>query len=89
MKKSQIDTEIDKNPKSFQIQRFYAIFPRNFQRTLWIGTLNKVNKERICCPVGFFEDFIAVFWVKMSQIETKNAKKLKVFPFSKCFSIFC
>ena len=58
IKKSQIDTEIDKNPKSFQIQRFSAIFPRNFRRTLWIGTLKRVNKERMYCPVGFFGDFL-------------------------------
>ena len=31
------------------------------------------------CSVGFSEDFIAVFLMKMSQIETKNAKNPKFF----------
>ena len=65
--KSQIDTENDKNPKLFQ-------FSKDFQ-TFWIGALKRVNKKRMCCSVGFFEEFIAVSLVKMSQINTENNKK--------------
>ena len=35
----------------------------------------------MCCPVGFSEEFIAIFQVKMSQIDTKNDKKPKVLQF--------
>ena len=62
MKMSQIDTENDKNPKIFQISKI--LFP-NFRQTWSIGTLKRVNKERMCSPVGFSEEFIAVFGVKM------------------------
>ena len=34
----------------FNFQRFYAFFPI-FRRTLWIGTLKMVTKERLCSPV--------------------------------------
>ena len=33
-------------------------FP-NFRRTLWIGTLKRVNKERMWCSIGFSDEFIA------------------------------
>ena len=61
MKMSQIDTEKDKILRIFSIfQRFYAFSP-NFRQTLWIGTLEKVKKERMGCPVGFLEELSAVF----------------------------
>ena len=40
-------------------QKFYAIFP-NFRQTVLIGTLKRVGKERMCCPVGFSGEFSAV-----------------------------
>ena len=43
MKLSQSDTRNDKYPKIFNFQRFRAFFPV-FWRTLWIGTLKRVNK---------------------------------------------
>ena len=32
-----------------------------FRQTSWIGMLKRVNKERLCCPVRFSEEFIVVF----------------------------
>ena len=63
-------------------------FP-NFRQTLWIGTLKRVNKERMCYPVGFPEEFIVVFQVKMFQIDTENDKKPKMCEFSMFLCIFC
>ena len=47
LKKSQLDTEIDKNPKIFQFSKFYAVFLKNFHQTPEIGMLEKVNKEQM------------------------------------------
>ena len=47
----------------------------NFRQASWIGKLKSVNLERICCPVGFQEDFSAVFGMKKSRIGTENDKK--------------
>ena len=78
-----------KIPNNSTVQRFYAFFP-NFRRTLWIGTLKRVNKEKMCCPVGFFEEFTAVFFVKMSRIDAENYKKPKIFQFAMflCFFVY-
>ena len=43
----------------------------------------------IRCPVGFSEEFIAVFQVKMFQINTENDKNPKSFQYSKFLCIFC
>ena len=40
-------------------------------------------KGKIFCPVGFSEKYIAVFQIKMSQIDTENDKNPKIFSFSK------
>ena len=47
MKKSQLDTGIDENPKNFQLSKFYAVFLENFQQTPEIGMLERVNKEQM------------------------------------------
>ena len=77
-------TKISKFSKS---QRFYAFFS-NFWQTLWIGTLEKVNNVEMCYPVGYSEEFIAVFLVKMSLIKTKNDEKQKLFPILNVFFAF-
>ena len=77
-------TKISKFSKS---QRFHAFFS-NFWQTLWIGTLEKVNNVEMCYPVGYFEEFIAVFLVKMSLIKTKNDEKQKLFPILNVFFAF-
>ena len=61
MKMSQIDTEKDKILRNFSIFKDFMCFSPNFRQTLWIGTLERVNKERMCCPVGFLEELSAVF----------------------------
>ena len=53
MKMSQIDTKNDKNSKKFPIFKDVMHFIPNFLWTLWIGTLKRVNKGRMSCPVGF------------------------------------
>ena len=61
MKMSQIDTKKDQNPRNFLIFKDFMHFFPNFWQTLWIETLKRVNKERMCCPVGFLEELSAVF----------------------------
>ena len=75
----------EKNKTKFsKDERFYAFF-RNFRRTLWTGILERVNKDGLYCPVGFSEKYTAVFFVKMTQIDTENDKKTKSFPIFKVF----
>ena len=47
MKKSQLDTEIDENPKIFQFSKLYAVFLKNSQQTPEIGMLERVNNEQM------------------------------------------
>ena len=46
---------------NYPILKDFMQFVPNFWQTLWIGTLNKVNKERICSPVGFSDALFSVF----------------------------
>ena len=46
-----------------------------------------VNKDRMCCPVGFSKEFNAVSYLKMSQIKADLDKKRKFFIFH-CFYAF-
>ena len=50
--------------------------------------MEKVNKEYSCCPLGFFEEFIAVVLVKLSQIETENDKNPKFSGFQSFYAFF-
>ena len=54
------------NTQSLPIFKVFMHFFPNFSGTLWIGTLERVNKEGMGCSVGFSEKFIAVSLVKMS-----------------------
>ena len=54
----------------------------------WIGTLKRVDKEKMCCPEGLFEEFIAVFQVKVIQIDTENDKIPKFSKFQRLYTIF-
>ena len=47
MKNSQLDTEIDENPKIFQFSKFFAVSLKKFQQTPETGMLERVNKERM------------------------------------------
>ena len=53
-----LTTKITKKFKSFPIFKDFMHF---FRRTSWIETLKRVNKEGMCCPVVFSEEFNAVF----------------------------
>ena len=85
---SHIDTENDRNPKIFQFSKILCNFSQ-FSTDFVDWNVKKFNKERMSCrPGGFFEEFIAVFQVTMSQIDTENDKNLKVFKFSKIVCMF-
>ena len=59
-----------------------------FRQTSLIGLLKMVIKGRICCALVFYEEIIAVFKFKKSQIETENDKKPKIFQTFKVFMQF-
>ena len=44
--------------------------------------------KKLVRPVVFNEDIIAIFWLKMSQIDTEKDKNPKNFQFSKISCIF-
>ena len=83
---SQITT--DKSPQKYPILKDFMHFVSKFRQTLWIGTLKKVNKERMCSPVGFSDGLISVFQVKISQIPTDYDKIPQLFQVSKFLCIF-
>ena len=88
MKCLKLASEMTKSPTFSNFQGFHAFFP-NFRPTLWIGTLKRVNKERMCCLVCFSEKFRAVCYMKNSQIDTENNKKPKSSNFQFFYCIFC
>ena len=47
------------------------------------------NKERICCPRGFFEEINAICFEKMPQIQSEIDKHSKKFKFLKFPCTFC
>ena len=56
---SQIDTENDKNPKLSNFQSFYTFFDK--VSTVFVDLkVSKGQKETFRCPVGSFEEIIAV-----------------------------
>ena len=69
---SQINTEKDKNPKVFSFFKdFFAFF---------VKVLTEFMNWN---PVVFYEELIAMFWMKMSQIDTENDKNPENFQFPK------
>ena len=101
VKMSQLDTEIDKNLKILQFSKFYAVFLSNFQQTPENGMLERVNNEQMLscmlsgtinavswCPVGCFEDIIAIFGWNWSQSTPKSIQQQKRTFFDKLFLIF-
>ena len=44
--------------------------------------------KKLVRPVVFNENIIAIFWLKMSQIDTENDKNHQNFQFSKISCIF-
>ena len=52
--------------------------------------LKMFNMALIRCPLGLFEEIVAVFWKKMSPIDTEKDKNLKDLGiFSKFFHCLC
>ena len=84
IKKSQIDTEND-NSRGFQFSKFLRIFGRIFNRLRGLDCFKGSTRKQ--CSVVVFEEFIAFFRKKMSQIYTENDNS-KVFLFSKILCIF-
>ena len=69
----QIDTENDKNLKFPNFQRFHQFFVE--VSTVFLDwTVLKDQKETICCPEVFIEEIVALFWLKMSQIDFEMNK---------------
>ena len=54
-------------------------FLSKFRQTSRIGMLKTVIKVKLCCAVVFYEEIIAVFMLKSSQIGTEIDKKPKFF----------
>ena len=74
--------------QNFPIFKVFMHILSNFRQTSSTTTFKRVNKERMCRPVDFSEEFVAVFIVKMSHIDTENGKNIKIFQFSKILCIF-
>ena len=70
-----------KNPKFSGFRSFYA-FLLTFRQTSWIGMFQRVDEERVGCPVVFYVEMIAMIRMKKSQIDTENDKNPENFLFS-------
>ena len=77
--KSKLTPKMTKIPKFSNFQRFYAFFPKFSTHFVDCPIWKASTKEGMCCPVGFFEKFIAVFFVNTTQIDTENFQIFKVF----------
>ena len=77
-----------KMQKLSNFQKLYAFCCPNFRRTLWIGTLKRVNKQRMLCPVSFSEEFIAVFRWNFLKLTPKITKNPKVSKFQRSYAFF-
>ena len=64
LKKSQSDTENDKNSKFFVFHTFYALFVK-FLTNFVKWNVEKRQQGTNFCPVGLCEEFIAVFKMKI------------------------
>ena len=61
----------------------------NFRQTSLMGMLKRVNKERVRCPVVFYEEMIAVFMLKsISKWPRNRQKKPKFSRFQSFYAIF-
>ena len=71
-------------------------FLSKFRQTSKIGMLKRVTKLKICCPVVFSEELIAVFKLKNLKLALKKTKKPKFSKFQcfyaanfQSFNVFC
>ena len=58
-------------------------FSSNLRQTSWIGKVKRVNEEQVRCPVGSFQELIALFKLKKTQFGTEFDKKPIILQFSK------
>ena len=58
-------------------------FLLKFHRLRGLECFEGSTMKKLVRPVVFNEDIIAIFWLKMSQIDTENDKNPKNFQFSK------
>ena len=80
MKKSQFDTENDKNHKTLHFSKFLRNFRQIFDR------LRGSTRKKSGCPEVFSEEYIAFFTMKMSQIDTEKAKVPNFLNFKKFYA---
>ena len=76
--------------KNFQFSKFSCIFCLSFDSLRGLECFKseeKVNEEKVGCPVGFFEKIIAMIWTKMSHIDTK-CQNSQTFPIFKNLCVF-
>ena len=69
-KKLKLAPNLTKKTQNFPIFKNFMQLSK-FRQTSRIEMLKTVNKEQVCCPVGFSEELISVFKLK---------KKLKLAP---------
>ena len=75
MKKSQIDTENDKNPKIFHFSKFLRIFRRILDRLRGLECFKgSTRKERVGFPVVVSEEFSAFLKLKCPKLTPKMTK---------------
>ena len=73
--------------RNFPIFKIFMHFLLKVRQTSWIGMFWSVNKEWVCCQIVFYEERIAMFWMKMSQIDTENDKNPRIYQVSKILCI--
>ena len=74
--------------KKFQIFQVFMQFLSKFRRTPWIGMLKTFIKVRLCCPVVFYEQIIAVFRMKTVSNLHQRSQKTQTFKIFKVFKQF-
>ena len=60
----------------------------NFRKTSWIKMLKTIKMALIRCPVGFFEEIIAVFQRKNLKLTPKRQKIPKFSSFQRFYASF-
>ena len=85
LKKSQINTENDKKPKSSQFLSLLCNLYQIFDRLRGLVILITLNMALIRCPAGTSEERCA-FSKKSSQINTENDKKPKLSIFQSFYA---
>ena len=79
--------KMTKISKLFSFPKFSCNFSQIFDGLCALERWNRSKKKKMCCPVGFSEEFVVVFLLKKSQIDTKMTKTQN-FPNFKVFMHF-